>query len=35
MVLAALETILGDLGASLDRGAALAAAGDVYAGGGR
>jgi len=31
VVLAALETILGDLGVRLDRGAALAAAGEVYA----
>jgi alanine-glyoxylate transaminase/serine-glyoxylate transaminase/serine-pyruvate transaminase len=30
MALAALETILGDLGTKLERGAALAAAGDVY-----
>jgi alanine-glyoxylate transaminase/serine-glyoxylate transaminase/serine-pyruvate transaminase len=29
-VLAALETILGDQGVKLDRGAALAAAGEVY-----
>jgi alanine-glyoxylate transaminase/serine-glyoxylate transaminase/serine-pyruvate transaminase len=34
-VLAALETILGDLGVGLARGAALKAAGDVYAGEGR
>jgi aspartate aminotransferase-like enzyme len=31
LVLAALETILSDLGAGLDRGAALAAAGKVWA----